>query len=152
MPAPHLMRGERGSVPASRSAWRDFECWSADATRKSRDAKNVLFWQLRTTVRPHEKESYLPRRSNLQRLSDMILPPSRAVAHPSPLPLIRSCQKTARFSRTARTLETESCVWNVACATLTVAAGRLAIGRRVPVRHAGDTLKLRQKRHRSSVF
>ena len=25
------------------SAWRDFECWSADATRKSRDAKNVLF-------------------------------------------------------------------------------------------------------------
>ena len=43
VPAPHLMRGERGSVPASRSAWRDFECWSADATRKSRDAKNVLF-------------------------------------------------------------------------------------------------------------
>jgi hypothetical protein len=44
VPAPHLMRGERGSVPASRSPWRDFECWSADATRKSRDAKNVLFW------------------------------------------------------------------------------------------------------------
>ena len=71
----HLMRGERGSVPASRSAWRDFECWSADATRKSRDAKNVLFWQLRTTVSAHEKESYLLRTSKRQRLSDMILPP-----------------------------------------------------------------------------
>ena len=39
------MRGERGSVPASRSAWRDFECWSADATGKSRDAKDVLFFE-----------------------------------------------------------------------------------------------------------
>ena len=57
------------------SAWRDFECWSADATRKSRDAKNVLFWQLRTTVSAHEKESYLLRTSKRQRLSDMILPP-----------------------------------------------------------------------------
>ena len=43
VPAPHLMRGERGSVPASRSAWRDFECWSADATKKSRDAKTCFF-------------------------------------------------------------------------------------------------------------
>ena len=43
VPAPHLMRGERGSVPASRSARREiFECWSADATENLATRKRAF--------------------------------------------------------------------------------------------------------------
>ena len=52
-------------------------------------AKNVLFWQLRTTVSAHEKESYLPRTSKRQRLSDMILPLKELSPTPLHYPLIQ---------------------------------------------------------------
>ena len=45
LPVLHLMRGERGSVPASRSTRAEmFECCSADAKGKSRDTKTCFVW------------------------------------------------------------------------------------------------------------
>ena len=50
--APHLMRGERGSVPASRERLEScvfFECWSAEGDKKSFSpvAKICFFAQVR---------------------------------------------------------------------------------------------------------
>jgi hypothetical protein len=74
VPAPHLMRGERGSVPASRSAWRDFECWSADATEISRREKRAFFVTVYDGAYANIKSS-LPRGSKRERLPVVILPP-----------------------------------------------------------------------------
>jgi len=87
MPALHLKRRERGSVPASRISRAIFKSCQPNARVKT---KTASFGKWTLSLRPHEKNilsSGLLRLSERQRLQELLLALKTRLARPSPQPL-----------------------------------------------------------------
>ena len=83
LPAPHLMRAERGSFPASRSALSEiFELLSGRDSKNLAHTKTALFGKSAYDREASPIESLLPRRSKRQRLSDIDTSPLNSCRPP----------------------------------------------------------------------